>query len=82
MNRAFFIILFVALLIFPLSINNVNNEGISYFELIAEVGMEMLEDSEPENEINIIVSESQKTQITKKVNSINDSKIYCFCLSS
>jgi len=74
MNRAFFIILFVALLIIPLSINNVNNEGISYFELIAEVGMEMLEDSEPENEINIIVSESQKTQITKKVNSINDSK--------
>ena len=53
MNRAFFIILFVALLIIPLSINNVNNEGISYFKLIAEIGIEMLEDSEPESEINI-----------------------------
>ena len=73
MNRAFFIILFVALLIIPLSINNVNNEGISYFELIAEIGLGMLEDSEPENEINIVVSESQKNKITKKLNSINDS---------
>lgn len=73
MNRAFFIILFVALLIIPLSINNVNNEDISYFELIAEIGLGMLEDSEPENEINIVVSESQKNKITKKLNSINDS---------
>ena len=72
MNRAFFIILFVALLIIPLSINNVNNEGISYFELIAEIGMGMLEDSDPEKEINIVVSESQKNKITKKLNSIND----------
>ena len=72
MNRAFFIILFVALLIIPLSINNVNNEGISYFELIAEIGMGMLGDSDPEKEINIVVSESQKNKITKKLNSIND----------
>ena len=72
MNRAFFIILFVALLIIPLSINNVNNEGISYFELIAEIGMGMLEDSDPEKEINIVVSESQKNKITKNLNSIND----------
>ena len=72
MNRAFFIILFVALLIIPLSINNVNNEGISYFEMIAEIGMGMLEDSDPEKEINIVVSESQKNKITKKLNSIND----------
>ena len=72
MNRAFFIILFIALLIIPLSINNVNNEGISYFELIAEIGMGMLEDSDPEKEINIVVSESQKNKITKKLNSIND----------
>jgi len=64
MNRAFFIILFVALLIIPLSINNVNNEGISYFELIAEIGIGMLEDSETEKEINIVVSESQKNKIT------------------
>jgi len=73
MNRAFFIILFVALLIIPLSINNVNNEGISYFELIAEIGLGMLEDSETEKEINIVVSESQKNKITKKLNSLNDS---------
>jgi len=73
MNRAFFIILFVALLIIPLSINNVNNEGISYFELIAEIGIGMLEDSETEKEINIVVSESQKNKITKKLNSLNDS---------
>ena len=74
MNRAFFIILFVALLIIPLSINNVNNEGISYFELITEIGMGMLEDSDPEKEINIVVSESQKNKITKKINSLNDSE--------
>jgi len=73
MNRAFFIILFVALLIIPISINNVNNEGISYFELIAEIGIGMLEDSETEKEINIVVSESQKNKITKKLNSLNDS---------
>jgi len=73
MNRAFFIILFVALLIIPLSINNINNEGISYFELIAEIGIGMLEDSETEKEINIVVSESQKNKITKKLNSLNDS---------
>ena len=74
MNRAFFIILFIALLIIPLSINNVNNEGISYFELITEIGMGMLEDSDPEKEINIVVSESQKNKITKKINSLNDSE--------
>ena len=74
MNRALFITLFIAFLVIPLSINYTNNEGINYFELVTEIGMGALKESEPKKEINIIISKSQKAQIIKKLNSLDDSQ--------
>ena len=74
MNRVFFLILFISLLVIPLSINNVNSEGISYFELITEIGAGLIKDSEPVKEVEIIISEEQKAQIRKNLNSIINSQ--------
>jgi hypothetical protein len=74
MDRAIFIILFVAFLIIPLTINDVSNESIDFLKLIAEIGIGTLEDSEPEKEINIIISKKEKAQIVKKLKSIDDSQ--------
>ena len=74
MNRVFFLILFISLLVIPLSINNVSSEGVSYFELITEIGSSLIKDSEPEKELEIIISEEQKNQIRKNLDSLNDSQ--------
>ena len=74
MNRVFFLILFISLLVIPLSINNVNSEGISYFELITEIGAGLIKDSEPVKEVEIIISEEQKAQIRKNLNSVINSQ--------
>ena len=62
MNRVFFLILFVSLLVVPLSINNVNSDGVSYFELITEIGAGLIKDSETVKQVEIIISEEQKAQ--------------------
>ena len=74
MNRVFFLILFISLLVIPLSINNINSEGISYFELITEFGSGLINDSEPAEEVEIIISEEQRAQISKNFTSLNDSQ--------
>ena len=74
MNRVFFLILFISLLVIPLSINNVNSEGISYFELITEIGAGLIKDLEPVKEVEIIISEEQKAQIRKNLNSVINSQ--------
>tara|TARA_B100001113_G_scaffold207112_1_gene169784 strand:- start:611 stop:1885 length:1275 start_codon:yes stop_codon:yes gene_type:complete len=74
MNRVFFLILFVSLLVVPLSINNVNSDGVSYFELITEIGTDLIKNSKTTKEVEIIISEEQKTQIRKNLNSLNDSQ--------
>ena len=43
MNRVFFIILIFAFLVVPLSINNVNDDGISYFDLVVEISENLFE---------------------------------------
>ena len=74
MNRVFFLILFISLLVIPLSINNANSEGISYFELITEIGAGLIKDSEPVKEVEIIISEEQKAQIRENLDSITNSQ--------
>ena len=74
MNRVFFLILFISLLVIPLSINNINSEGISYFELITEFGSSLINDSEPAEEVEIIISEEQRAQISKNFTSLSDSQ--------
>ena len=74
LNRVFFLILFISLLVIPLSINNINSEGISYFELITEFGSGLINDSEPAEEVEIIISEEQRAQISKNFTSLSDSQ--------
>ena len=74
MNRVFFLILFISLLVIPLSINNVNSDGVNYFELITEIGADLIKDSETVKEVEIIISEEQKAQIRKNLNSLNGSQ--------
>ena len=65
MNRVFFIILIVAFLLIPLSINNVNDEGISYFDLVAEISENLLEDKKIEEKEIISLSKDQKQFLCK-----------------
>jgi hypothetical protein len=74
MNRVFFLILFISLLVIPLSINNVNSDGVSYFELVTEIGAGLIKDSETVKQVEIIISEEQKAQIRKNLNSLNGSQ--------
>ena len=53
MNRVFFLILLIAFLVVPLSINNVNVDGISYFDLVVEASENLFEDTKIEEKNNI-----------------------------
>ena len=48
MNRVLFIILIFAFLVIPLSINNINDDGISYFDLVVEISENLFEDAKIE----------------------------------
>ena len=52
MNRVFFLILLIAFLVVPLSINNVNDDGISYFDLVVEISENLFEDTKIEEKDN------------------------------
>ncbi len=67
MNRVFFIILIFAFLVVPLSINNVNDDGISYFDLVVEISENLFEDTKIEEKNNISLSEDQKQLIGNKL---------------
>ena len=67
MNRVFFIILIFAFLLIPLSINNVNDDGISYFDLVVEISENLFEDTKTEEKEIISLSEDQKQLISEKL---------------
>ena len=56
MNRVFFIILLVAFLVVPISINNVNDDGISYFELAVEISENLFQETKIEEKKNFFLS--------------------------
>ena len=66
MNRVFFLILLIAFLIVPLSINNVNDDGISYFDLVVEISENLFEDLKIEEKDEISLSKDQKQVINEK----------------
>ena len=63
MNRVIFLILFILLLVVPLSINNVNSDGISYFDIVAQISEELIENIIPPKEEKINISAEQKKLI-------------------
>ena len=67
MNRVFFLILLIAFLVVPLSINNVNDDGISYFDLVVEISENLFEDSKIEEKDKIYFSKDQKEVINEKL---------------
>ena len=67
MNRVFFIILIFAFLLIPLSINNVNDEEINYFDLVVEISENLFEDTKTEEKEIISLSEDQKQLISEKL---------------
>ena len=67
MNRVFFLILLIAFLIVPLSINNVNDDGISYFDLVVEISENLFEDLKIEEKDEISLSKDQKQVINEKL---------------
>ncbi len=73
MNRVFFIILLVAFLVVPLSINNVNDDGVSYFDLTVEISENLFEDTKIEEKKNVFPSEDQKQIIREKLQGLSDS---------
>ena len=73
MNRVFFLILLIAFLIVPLSINNVNDDGISYFDLVVEISENLFEDSKIEEKDKISLSEDQKQLINEKFQAFKSS---------
>ena len=73
MNRVFFIILLVAFLVVPISINNVNDDGISYFDLAVEISENLFLETKIEEKKNITLSEDQKKLIGNKLQGLSDS---------
>jgi hypothetical protein len=71
MNRVFFLILIIAFLVVPLSINNVNDDGISYFDLVVEVSENLFDDSKIDEKNNVTLSDSQKQLISKKLQALS-----------
>jgi len=63
MNRVIFLILFILLLVVPLSINNVNSDGISYFDIVAQISEELIENIILPKEEKINISAEQKELI-------------------
>ena len=73
MNRVFFLILIIAFLLVPLSINNVNDDGVSYFDLVLEVSESLFENSETDKKNNVTLSDSQKQLISEKLQALTNS---------
>ncbi len=73
MNRVFFLILIFAFLVVPLSINNVNDDGISYFDLVVEVSENLFVNSEIDKKNSITLSNSQKQLISEKLQALTNS---------
>ena len=73
MNRVFFLILLIAFLIVPLSINNVNDDGITYFDLVVEISEKLFEDTDVKEKNNISLSEDQKQSISSKLQVLTNS---------
>ena len=73
MNRVFFIILIFAFLLIPLSINNVTDEGISYFDLVVEISENLLEDKKIEEKEIISLTKEQKQLIGEKLQVLTNS---------
>ena len=79
MNRVFFIILIFAFLLIPLSINNVNDDGISYFDLVVEISENLFEDTKIEEKEIISLSKDQKQLISEKLQALkNDNHLDIF----
>ena len=72
MNRVFFIILIFAFLVVPLSINNVNDDGISYFDLVVEISENLFEDTKVEEKETISLTEDQKQLISEKLHALKN----------
>ncbi len=72
MNRVFFIILLFAFLVIPLSINNINDDGISYFDLVVEISEDLFGDTKIEEKDIISLSEDQKQLISKKLQALKN----------
>ena len=73
MNRVFFVILIFAFLLIPLSINNVNDEGISYFDLVVEISENLFEDTKIEEKDIISLTKDQKQLISEKLQVLTNS---------
>ena len=81
MNRVFFLILLIAFLVVPISINSVSDDGISYFDLIVEITEDFIEKLEIDEKNNITFSNEQKQVINKKLMQLennNNSLFYNF----
>src|SRR6056300_377031 len=69
MNRVIFFIAFIILLILPLSINSLNDEGISYLEIIKKLNNEIISTTVKNSIINpdkLVFSEKDKLLLDKK----------------
>ena len=73
MNRVLFLISIIVFLVVPLSINNVNDSGVSYFDLVVEVSENLFEDSEVDEKNNVTLSDSQKQLISEKLQALTNS---------
>ena len=83
MNRVFFIILIFAFLLIPLSINNVNDDGISYFDLVVEISEDLFGDTKIEEKDIISLSEDQKQLISEKLQALkNENNSFCLLYTS
>ena len=69
-EQGIFLILLIAFLVVPLSINNVNSDGISYFDLVVEISEKLIEDTKIEKKDKISFSEDQKQVINKKLQAL------------
>ena len=72
MNRVFFIILLFAFLVIPLSINSVNDDGISYFDLVVEISEDLFGNTKIEEKDIISLSEDQKQLISEKLQALKN----------
>ena len=73
MNRVIFLILLIVFLVVPLSINSVNDVGVSYFDLVVEVSENLFEDTKIVEKKNISLSEDQKQLIGNKLQDLTNS---------
>ena len=53
-------------MVVPLSSNNVNDDGISYFDLVVEISENLFEDTKVEEKETISLTEDQRQLISEK----------------